>query len=163
MLASYREKLREQNALSDEIVEAMNSVAVGNQVDEEELEEELEQMQQEALDEQMTKTGTVPVSDTIHKLPAAANGPRKSFYSCLAFRQGVGNAEQRTSGTNRRRSQGQGCRGRRRGRGTAEAASRDGYVGRAVLQRNHHPERRVVFSLFTPTVRLISAVVRWGG
>lgn len=75
---SYREKLREQNALSDEIVEAMNSVAVGNQVDEDELEDELEQMQQEQLDEQMTKTGTVPVSDAIHKLPAAANGPRKS-------------------------------------------------------------------------------------
>lgn len=71
------EKLREQNALSDEIVEAMNSVAVGNQVDEDELEDELEQMQQEQLDEQMTKTGTVPVSDAIHKLPAAANGPLK--------------------------------------------------------------------------------------
>jgi len=55
----------------------MNSVAVGNQVDEDELEDELEQMQQEQLDEQMTKTGTVPVSDTVHKLPAAANGPRK--------------------------------------------------------------------------------------
>jgi charged multivesicular body protein 4 len=52
-------------------------VAVGNQVDEDELEDELEQMQQEQLDEQMTKTGTVPVSDTVHKLPAAANGPRK--------------------------------------------------------------------------------------
>ena len=72
-----REKLREQNALSDEIVEAMNSVTVGNQVDEEELEDELEQMQQEQLDEQMTKTGTVPVSDAVHQLPAAANGPRK--------------------------------------------------------------------------------------
>jgi charged multivesicular body protein 4 len=57
----------------------MNSVAVGNQVDEDELEDELEQMQQEQLDEQMTKTGTVPVSDAVHKLPAAANGPRKSF------------------------------------------------------------------------------------
>jgi len=55
----------------------MNSVAVGNQVDEEELDEELEQMQQEALDEQMIKTGTVPVSDAVHKLPAAANGPSK--------------------------------------------------------------------------------------
>lgn len=57
----------------------MNSVAVGNQVDEDELEDELEQMQQEQLDEQMTKTGTVPVSDAVHKLPAAANGPRKSI------------------------------------------------------------------------------------
>lgn len=59
----------------------MNSVAVGNQVDEDELEDELEQLQQEQLDEQMTKTGTVPVSDTVHKLPAAANGPSK----CLQY------------------------------------------------------------------------------
>lgn len=56
----------------------MNGVAVGNQVEDSELEDELEQMQQEALDEQMTRTGTVPVSDAIQKLPAAANGPRKS-------------------------------------------------------------------------------------
>ena len=35
-------------------------------------------MQQEALDEQMLKTGTVPVSDAIQRLPAAANGESKT-------------------------------------------------------------------------------------
>jgi charged multivesicular body protein 4 len=58
----------------------MNGVAVGaGQVDEDELNEELEAMQQEQLDEQMIRTGTVPVSDAVHKLPAAANGPSKSL------------------------------------------------------------------------------------
>ncbi len=31
-------------------------------------------MQQEQLDESLLKTGTVPVSDAIQRLPAAANG-----------------------------------------------------------------------------------------
>jgi charged multivesicular body protein 4A/B len=47
-------------------------------VDEAELEDELEQMQQEQLDEQMLKGGTVPVADTVAKMPAAANGESKS-------------------------------------------------------------------------------------
>lgn len=64
--------------MSDEIVEAMNSINVGNQIDEEDLEEELEQLQQEQLDEQMLGTGTVPVSDAIQRLPAAGNGESKS-------------------------------------------------------------------------------------
>jgi charged multivesicular body protein 4A/B len=46
-------------------------------VDEEDLEAELEQMQQEQLDEQMLNTGTVPVSDAVHRMPAAANGESK--------------------------------------------------------------------------------------
>lgn len=70
------ERLREQNALSDEINEAMINVSVSN-VDETELEDELEQLQQEQLDEAMLKTGTVPVSDAVHRLPAAAEGPLK--------------------------------------------------------------------------------------
>ena len=72
-----REKLREQNALSDEIVDAMNSVNVGNQVDEVDLDAELEAMQQEDLDERMLKTGTVPVSDEVQRLPAAGDKPSK--------------------------------------------------------------------------------------
>lgn len=72
-----RAKLQDQIALSEEIVTAMNSVQVGNQVDDEELEDELEQLQQEQLDEQMLKTGTVPVSDQIQRMPAVANGERK--------------------------------------------------------------------------------------
>ncbi|KAH8893435.1 vacuolar-sorting protein SNF7 [Thozetella sp. PMI_491] len=68
------EKLREQNALSEEIVEAMNSVNIGNAIDEADLEDELEQLQQERLDEEMLKTGSVPVLDAVQRLPAAANG-----------------------------------------------------------------------------------------
>jgi charged multivesicular body protein 4 len=54
----------------------MNNVNVSN-VDEVDLEAELEQLQQEELDEAMLKTGSVPVSDAVHRLPAAAEGPRK--------------------------------------------------------------------------------------
>ncbi|KAK5661398.1 hypothetical protein OQA88_11297 [Cercophora sp. LCS_1] len=69
-------KLQEQNALSEEIVEAMNSVNIGNQVDEADLEDELEALQQEELDQKMLETGTVPV-DAINRLPAVANGEPK--------------------------------------------------------------------------------------
>lgn len=44
-------------------------------VDEEELETELEAMEQENLDKELLKTGSVPVAD---RLPAAANGPLKT-------------------------------------------------------------------------------------
>ena len=37
-------------------------------------------MEQEQLDNKMLKTGTVPVSDEIHRLPAAANGERMSSF-----------------------------------------------------------------------------------
>lgn len=55
----------------------MNTVNVGNQVDDIDLDAELEAMQQEQLDEQMLNTGTVPVSDQIQRLPAAGDGPSK--------------------------------------------------------------------------------------
>lgn len=41
------------------------------------VERELEQLQQEQLDEQMIGTGTVPVSDAVHKMPTVANGKSK--------------------------------------------------------------------------------------
>ncbi|KAK0643041.1 vacuolar-sorting protein SNF7 [Cercophora newfieldiana] len=66
-------KLQEQNALSEEIVDAMNSINIGNQVDEQDLEDELEALQQEELDQKMLETGTVP-ADAIQRMPAAANG-----------------------------------------------------------------------------------------
>ena len=50
---------------------------MGEPIDDISLDEELEQMQQEQLDEQMLKSGTVPVSDAIHRMPAAANGESK--------------------------------------------------------------------------------------
>ncbi|EOO04022.1 putative vacuolar-sorting protein snf7 protein [Phaeoacremonium minimum UCRPA7] len=71
------DKLREQNALSEEIVNAITSNQIGEAIDDADLEDELEQMQQEQLDEQMLKTGTVPVSDQIQHMPAAANGEIK--------------------------------------------------------------------------------------
>ncbi len=37
-------------------------------------------MEQEQLDNKMLKTGSVPVSDEIHRLPTAANGERMSPY-----------------------------------------------------------------------------------
>ncbi|KAK3325610.1 vacuolar-sorting protein SNF7 [Apodospora peruviana] len=70
-------KLQDQIQLSEEIVEAMNGIQVGNPIDEEDLEAEMEAMQQEQLDEQMLKTGTVPVSDQIQRMPAVANGEPK--------------------------------------------------------------------------------------
>ena len=48
---------------------------IAEPVDEEELDSALEAMEQENLDKELLKTGTVPVAD---RLPAAANGPLKS-------------------------------------------------------------------------------------
>jgi len=58
-------------------VSAITNNQIGEAVDDADLEDELEQMQQEALDEQMLKTGTVPVSDAIQRLPAVTEGERK--------------------------------------------------------------------------------------
>ncbi|KAM5352514.1 hypothetical protein ACJ41O_005236 [Fusarium nematophilum] len=65
------ESLRDQNALSEEIVNAMTTA--GEYVDDAELEDQLEALQQEQLDEEMLKTGNVPVSDAVHKMPTAGN------------------------------------------------------------------------------------------
>jgi charged multivesicular body protein 4 len=69
----------------------MNTINVGNQIDEADLDEELEALQQEQLDEQMLKTGTVPISDAVQRLPAAANGesetrprPHRNFANATA-------------------------------------------------------------------------------
>lgn len=65
----YRDGMREQQELSDDIVNALGQNA--NPIDEHELEEDLELLQQEQLDEAMLKTGTVPV------LPSPATQERK--------------------------------------------------------------------------------------
>ncbi|KAI1778532.1 vacuolar-sorting protein SNF7 [Hypoxylon cercidicola] len=75
------DKLREQNALSEEIVNAITSNPLGEPVDEEELDEELEALQQEELDQKMLGTGTSLVSDAVHRMPAVANSDRKIPYS----------------------------------------------------------------------------------
>jgi charged multivesicular body protein 4 len=72
------DQLREQHQLSEEIAQAITSQSVGEQPDEDELDAELEGLEQEAMDERMLKTGTVPVADQINRLPAAANGEPKN-------------------------------------------------------------------------------------
>ena len=72
------EQLREQHAVGEEIAEALTQGSVANGVDEDELDEELAELQQEELDNKMLRTGTVPVSDQIQRLPNAAVGERKS-------------------------------------------------------------------------------------
>ncbi|KFY05913.1 hypothetical protein V491_08958 [Pseudogymnoascus sp. VKM F-3775] len=71
------EDLREQHALGEEIATAITSSVLGDTVDESELDDELAEMEQEQLDNKMLKTGTVPVSDEVHKLPSAVNGELK--------------------------------------------------------------------------------------
>ncbi|KAF2482773.1 vacuolar sorting protein snf-7 [Neohortaea acidophila] len=68
------EQLREQHAVGEEIAEALTQGALASNVDEDELDEELAELQQEELDNKMLKTGTVPVSDQIQRLPNAAVG-----------------------------------------------------------------------------------------
>ena len=75
------EDLREQHAVGEEIAEALTQGAVGTGIDEDELDEELAELQQEELDNKMLKTGTVPVSDQIQRLPNAAVGERKPTLS----------------------------------------------------------------------------------
>lgn len=41
------------------------------------MEDELDQMQQEQLDEQILKTGTVPIADAVHTMPSPAHADRK--------------------------------------------------------------------------------------
>ncbi|PNY21675.1 Vacuolar-sorting protein SNF7 [Tolypocladium capitatum] len=81
----FRETLRDQNALSQEIVEAITGATIGEQVDDADLEDELDQIQQEQLDEEILKTGTVPVSDAVHKMPSPANAERESWLPQLAM------------------------------------------------------------------------------
>ena len=71
-----REDLREQHAIGEEISEALTQGSTAQGIDEDDLDEELNELQQEQLDEKMLKTGTVPVSDQVHRLPAAANNER---------------------------------------------------------------------------------------
>ncbi|KAL7790014.1 Snf7 domain-containing protein [Trichoderma ceciliae] len=67
------ERINEQNALSDEIVNAITQNPIGEQFDDAELEDELEQMQQEQVDEQILNTGTVPTADAVHKMPSPSH------------------------------------------------------------------------------------------
>jgi hypothetical protein len=68
------EDLRDQHAVGEEIADALTAGAGASGVDEDELDEELAELQQEALDERMLKTGSVPVHDQIQRMP---NAPSK--------------------------------------------------------------------------------------
>lgn len=81
-LLLYREELQEQHQLGQEIGEVIAHGNVGYELpDEDELEAELEGMEQEAMDERMLHTGTVPVA--VSQLPSPATQERKSFPLCF--------------------------------------------------------------------------------
>jgi len=67
------DELREQHALGEEIASAITNAPIGEPLDEADLEEELEAMEQEAMDERMLKTGPTPVQG----LPSVGNAPIK--------------------------------------------------------------------------------------
>jgi charged multivesicular body protein 4A/B len=79
-----REQLREQHELTQEIGNAITSMPITEPIDEDELEKDLADLEQEKLDEQMLKSGTVPVSDSITKMPAAADGPCEFYIHILS-------------------------------------------------------------------------------
>jgi hypothetical protein len=109
------EDLREQHAVGEEIAEALTQGAGTMGVDEDELDEELAELQQEQLDERMLKTGSVPVSDQINRMPSAP-----SKYSKAVLFDGM-----LTKFCSKEH-----CVSRGGGRGgrAAEVAGRDGYV-----------------------------------
>ncbi|EON69531.1 hypothetical protein W97_08791 [Coniosporium apollinis CBS 100218] len=71
------EELREQHAIGEEIGEAITQQVGTQALDDAELEDELAELQQEELDNKMLRTGTVPVADEVHRLPAVAQGEPK--------------------------------------------------------------------------------------
>lgn len=78
-----REQLREQHELTQEIGNAITSMPITEPVDEDELQADLDKLEQEALDEKMLRTGTVPVADSLsNRLPA---GPTGASTSLLVF------------------------------------------------------------------------------
>ncbi|CAP91328.1 ESCRT-III subunit protein snf7 [Penicillium rubens] len=67
------EELQDQHALSAEIGSVITSFPIGEQPDEDELDAELGNLEQEALDAKMLHTGPVPVGSQLDRLPAAGN------------------------------------------------------------------------------------------
>lgn len=120
----YRDKIREQNELSDEIVNALTTSSLSNAVDEQDLEDELDQLQQEQLDEAMLKTGTVPV------LASPPSQDRELPAKVCYVKSKCANARcSRVQPTTGRRAE-----GRRRGRRAAQAAGRNGHVEGGTLR-----------------------------
>lgn len=119
MTRYFRDKLRDQHQLSQEIANAITNNPIGEQPSEDELEAELEGLEQEAMDVRMLKTGTVPVADQINRLPAAANGESKSLLGvCKMYRSNL------LTVCSQRKSEAGG--GRRRGSRTGEITCGNG-------------------------------------
>jgi hypothetical protein len=119
------EDLREQHAVGEEIAEALTQGAGPTGVDEDELDEELAELQQEQLDERMLKTGSVPVSDQIQRMPSAPSKCRLDILSGKFMRKllmFILHSEEHCIG-----------RGGRRGGRAAETAGRDGHVSRGIV------------------------------
>lgn len=79
-------------------------------------------MEQEAIDERMLKTGTVPVSDEVNRLPAAANGEsmlKQVSVLCARTILTLASSQRQITRATRRR---------RRGRRVEKAAGGDGHV-----------------------------------
>ena len=75
-----REQLREQHELTQEIGNAITSMPITEPIDEDELQADLDKLEQEALDEKMLRTGTVPVADSLsNRLPAGPTGASTSL------------------------------------------------------------------------------------
>lgn len=75
------DELREQHALGEEIASAITNAPIGEMIDDADLEEELEGLEQEAMDERMLHTGPMPVTGDVNRLPSVSTGPRKSFHA----------------------------------------------------------------------------------
>jgi Snf7 len=73
------DELREQQALGEEIANAITNAPIGEPIDEDDLEAELEGLEQEVMDERMLKTGSVPVTGEVNRLPSVQNGPSEDF------------------------------------------------------------------------------------
>lgn len=91
-------------------------------IDEDELEADLAALEQENLDEKMLKTGTMPVADSLNRLPKAANG-ESTYHLSIPKR---GSSADAVLVSQRQIESAGGRRGR--GGGVAEAAGRDGDV-----------------------------------
>lgn len=87
MANGNRDKLREQQALADDIAAVITAPPLGEAIDEADLEDELANLEQETIDERMLKTGTVPVADQLNRLPVAGNGERMSPSLVYIFMQ----------------------------------------------------------------------------
>jgi glutamate synthase domain-containing protein 1 len=81
-----RYKLSEQNALSNEIVEAMKNVSLTNEVDAADLDAEFEELQQGDLDRQILAMNTMPDAAAVDQMPTVPTAERRfCFFSFSSY------------------------------------------------------------------------------